>query len=174
MLRVISTYHPFARNKHALVPSTQAQLWGKCSSLHFVPHTIFKNLETTVATPRKKWGRVTPSNWCDSPLTSTNAPICLLTSSSMPLGYISETWGTRTVAGPSVASLSKSLCSVLGYVARSSWGANCAGLTKIVNATWSHCAFAALTSIEICQESFIPSIIRYTCLETSGLDEVRP
>ena len=64
----------------------------------------------------------------------------------MPEGYISDTEGRKIADGartkvpfdPNASILSdmsdrssRSLGRVLGYVAKSSWGANCAGLTKM-------------------------------------------
>ena len=91
---------------------------------------------TTVATPRKNVGRVRPSIWCPYPFTSTNVPFCWSTVWVIPDGYISSTVGTNTAAAvrPATSTSARSSMSrgrVRGYVARSSWGANCAGFTKI-------------------------------------------
>jgi hypothetical protein len=102
--------------------------------------TALNNLVTTVTTPRKKVGLLAPSIWCPYPLTSTNVPFCADTSWLMPDGYMSLTCGINTAeafltASPTVTSCavrsSRSLGRVRGYVARSSCGANWAGLTKM-------------------------------------------
>ena len=105
-----------------------------------------KSLVTTVATPLKKVGRVCPSIWWLNPFTSINAPFCSETSRTMPDGYISFAVGANTAAGYLVSHdpapfvddwasvFSRILISwgrVRGYDARSSCGANCAGLTKM-------------------------------------------
>jgi hypothetical protein len=51
---------------------------------------------TTVATPRKKVGRLCPSIWCPYPLTSTKVPLCSPMFCEMPEGYIWSTVGTKT------------------------------------------------------------------------------
>ena len=99
-----------------------------------------KSFVTTVATPRKNVGRDAPSIWWPYPFTSMNVPFCASTSCEIPAGYISPTVGTNTAAGPRGPDgvgterawrSARSPGSVRGYVARSSWGANCAGLTKM-------------------------------------------
>ena len=101
---------------------------------------------TTVATPRKKPGRLFPSMTSCNPFTSRNVPLCLLTSVVIPLGYRASTGGRNKAeilrdgcAGlEAEARAAMSASRVRGYVARSSCGANWAGLTKIETIVWSH------------------------------------
>lgn len=107
-------------------------IWGMISRTC----TTFNNFVTTVATPRKNVGRVLPSIWWLYPFTSTNVPFCFSTLCEIPLGYISSTVGTNTAAAvrpdtETAERSSRSCGRVRGYVARSSCGANCAGLTKM-------------------------------------------
>ena len=113
--------------------------------------TILKSFIQTVATPRKKWGRVTPSRRLDSGATVANAPFCSSCCRGMPEGYISGTEGTKRASilpfeedsgeDNSVfraSSCSMSVVRVRGYRERSSCGANCAGLTNtlITRLSW--------------------------------------
>ena len=113
-----------------------------------------------MATPRKNVGLVFPSIWCPNPCTSTNVPFCSATFCEMPVGYISDTEGRKIADGVRINAVSvseaftlsdmaerssRSRGRVLGYVARSSCGANCAGLTKIDTTVFSLAARDFLT-----------------------------
>lgn len=101
---------------------------------------------TTVATPRKNPGRLFPSMTSCNPFTSRNVPLCLLTSVVIPLGYRASTGGRNkadTLRGgcaglEAETRAAMSASRVRGYVARSSCGANWAGLTKMETIVWSH------------------------------------
>lgn len=98
---------------------------------------------TTVATPLKNPGRLFPSMTSCNPFTSRNVPLCLLTSVVIPLGYRASTGGrnkAETLRDGCVAEARAAMSAsrVRGYVARSSCGANWAGLTKIETIVWSH------------------------------------
>src|SRR5579872_5848677 len=74
-----------------------------------------------------------------------------------PAGYISPGVGAKRISTPSVSSNLRSCSKVRGYLARSSLGPNCRGLTKIETATTSHFAFAARTS-ERCPSCNAPMV----------------
>jgi len=82
------------------------------------------SLRTTVATPLKKPGRLLPSMTASSPLTSTNAPTCWLTSVVIPLGYRASTGGRNRAETSRSERAATSDASVRGYVDRSSVGEN--------------------------------------------------
>lgn len=93
--------------------------------------------------------------WWDMPSTWTKAPRCSLTWREIPAGYISAADGTKqtstffllVVVVVVVISFnsSRSESNVRGYFAKSSCGANWAGLTKIETTTLSQDARAFLT-----------------------------
>src|SRR5580698_3067811 len=59
---------------------------------------------------------------------------------------MSEGWGAKMALTPAASSFWESDSKVRGYLARSSLGPNCVGLTKIDVTTWVHSRFARSTS----------------------------
>lgn len=110
------------------------------------------NFVTTVMTPRKNVGLLCPSIWWEYPLISIKVPFWAEMSCVIPDGYISLASGRKMAAGWRMVGVADIVplvldvecqwslramraaisCSrVRGYVVRSSFGANCAGFTKI-------------------------------------------
>lgn len=118
---------------------------GKCG----LTWMMLNNFVTIVATPLKNPGRLRPSISSLYPLTSTNVPFCKDLSCVIPLGYISGTVGKNTtgvVGEEREERSSRSRGSVRGYVARSSCGANWAGLTNMERTVRSFSAILLRTS----------------------------
>lgn len=84
---------------------------------------MLKSLQTTVHTPRKCIGLVFPQSCF-------GISDCISTYVAKPSGYISSTEGWKTMSQPSRSSIPQSRAKSRGYVARSSLGANCVGLTN--------------------------------------------
>lgn len=84
---------------------------------------MLNSFETTVSTPPKWPGRTTPSS------SSPSGPGCTVTCA--PSGYMSSTDGAKTMPARSSRQMSTSDSNWRGYFARSSFGPNCNGFTKI-------------------------------------------
>ena len=124
-------------------------LMAKCGCLKLLPvlfwpkyavsgRTWPKSFAQTVVTPRKCPGRALPSQFSAGPATTTVV--------NSPGGYMVATSGIHTAWQPPASSLARSPASSRGYLARSSFGPNCNGLTKIEATTPAPDAAAACTS----------------------------
>src|SRR4030095_3000633 len=100
---------------------------------------MLKSFATTVVTPLKWPGREAPQSGVVSS--------CTVTSVRKPGGYISSTDGAKTTSTPASRAWLKSPDMSRGYVAKSSCGPNCLGLTKIDITTTSHSRRAACTRL---------------------------
>src|SRR4029450_4895839 len=96
---------------------------------------MLKSFATTVVTPLKWPGREAPQSGVVSS--------CTATSVRKPGGYISSTDGAKTASTPASRAWRRSPSMSRGYVAKSSCGPNCLGLTKIDITTTSHSRRAA-------------------------------
>src|SRR6202020_3393232 len=103
----------------------------------------------TVPTPRKCSGRALPSQFSAGPPTTTVV--------DSPGGYIVTTSGIHRTWQPQASSLARSPASSRGYLARSSFGPNCNGLTKIEATTPAPDTAAARTSAS-CPECSAPIV----------------
>src|SRR5262245_34713651 len=100
---------------------------------------MLKSFATTVVTPLKWPGREAPQSGAVSS--------CTATSVRKPGGYISATDGAKTTSTPASRAWPRSPSMSRGYVAKSSCGPNCLGLTKIDSTTTSHSRRAACTRL---------------------------
>src|SRR5262245_57040418 len=100
---------------------------------------MLKSFATTVVTPLKWPGREAPQ--------SDAVSSCTATSVRKPGGYISSTDGAKTTSTPASRAWCRSPSMSRGYVAKSSCGPNCLGLTKIDITTISHSRRAACTRL---------------------------
>ena len=116
-------------------PTCAASFWPKNARSG---RTISNSLQTTVVTPRKCPGRELPSSLLLRSSTSTTV--------LAPDGYISATEGMKSKSTLKSSSNATSRSRVRGYLAKSSVGPNCNGLTKIDTAVTSHCDFDFRTS----------------------------
>ena len=96
--------------------------------------TRLNSLDTTVSTPAKCPGLIAPSQ--------RSAIASGTTLTTRGPGYITVASGTNAIVAPCDSAPARSAASVRGYVARSSVGANCSGLTKMLSTTQSHRARA--------------------------------
>src|SRR5690242_8921956 len=88
---------------------------------------MLKSFDTTVQTPLKLPGRDAPQRTCDSWASSTHV--------EKSAAYIESAEGAKSTSAPAPSQAAVSAAIGRGYREKSSFGPNCAGLTKMLTTT---------------------------------------